>query len=1691
MTARGPAMISPDRILETSGSKPFAKQLPRPRAHRAIPFPDRLAESVHCALRTVSPALAVLLAVIMFSPATEAQVTATATPDFVCMGTTKDIVVTGHGITVGAQNLVFSPSGTVPGTRGTDFELFNSDGTKSSGSTVNLTVAQNGTITLRIQNITRTSGTLRMEDSTGTNYVTFFVYLIGTSDSRCGSVTIDPTSLALTELGAANEVEKTYTAVLGTDPASTVTVTATVPTANKSDIQIKATGGTFASSATLTFTGGTSGNWNRAQAFTVRASHDNDGASPDPFNITHAAVSTDTGSPYHEAVIDPVAVTVTDAGHGVVVSESSLQVTENSQTATYRVSLKSRPGGSLTITPMSSAPAMASVSGALTFNNNNWRTPQIVTVTGASVGTLSISLRVTDATSDYPTTTPIASVSVTVIEKPPPPLNISKTSLNIGEGEDGSFTVAPGIAPSGGTVMVTVESDNPIVQVSPGTLTFTSATWNSAQTVTVSGLQDNDSADEQASVTLSWEHTGGDMEFDGLSSEVEVTVDDDEQLHLVPGVTVTGPASAATEGGKVVFTVTRGGVVTEALEVEIRVSENEADGRDFVAMGDEGVRTVTIPVGASFASYEVATVDDDVDEPNGELTVYLVHTNDYYIEDPGSHSVAVNDDDGPVTPGKPVVSISGGSDVTEGTAASFTISRTGATSASLTVLIAVGENAADSRNFVAAGDEGNKSVTIPVGSASATYTVLTANDDVDEPDGSVTVSLRSSSGYTRGTSASASVAVNDNDEPPTDKPVVSISGGSGVTEGTAVSFTISRTGATSASLTVLIEVSENTAGGQDFVAAGDEGDKSVMIPVGSASIGYTVTTENDNADEPDGSVSVSLRSSSDYTRGTSASASVAVSDDDVPPPGTPEVSITGGSGVTEGTAASFTISRTGATSASLTVLIEVSENTAGGRDFVAAGDEGDKSVMIPVGSASIAYPVPTENDNTDEPDGSVTVSLRSSIDYTSGTSASASVAVSDDDQPPPGTPEASFATSSSSAPEDTGTREVTVSFHPAPSQAITLAYEVSGSATAADFSIAGSGSAAVSANASSIAIPVAIIDDREDEGAETVILTLADSADYDLGSRKTHTLRIIDNDEPPGLGISVSGLTVGEGGAAAFTVRLDTEPTDTVTVTVSSSHEDIAVNGGAVAELVFTTSDWSEPQMVTVTASEDEDSLDERARVTVSSAQAGGGSEYAGLSEAVPVTVFDDEGLSASSPHGLAAKAGLVRFARAVGSQTLAAVQDRLKAARAPGIDIRLAGGSLSTSHADEAQIQALEMALSDSRHDRETSPRRRTMSETELLAGTSLSAAVRTDSDAILNLWIKGERSGFKGRRDDLSLDGEVSGVRLGADLDQNGQVFGLMLSRSSGDTDYRTDSVSGRMKMELSAVTAFAGSNPVEDIHVWGALGVGDGSFTVSPGGVARKTGIDKWHLAAVGAEGDLPGSALLPKAQVGWRADAMWTRIASESSARVASLGGRVSRMRIAADAAWERMLANETVFRLDLSIALRHDAGDAETGMGLEVGGGFDLRMRNSVLSLDATALAAHDDSQYRNWGARLSYALDRSPTTKRGLSVSVSQSLGGLSSGAASLLEPEAFPEAKASGRERRWKAEAAFGISRGFGMVGSPYLALDGAAAADSARMGYRIEPDASYAPNLTMDVWVRTEVQTDSSVGATLAWHW
>ncbi len=320
-----------------------------------------------------------------------------------------------------------------------------------------------------------------------------------------------------------------------------------------------------------------------------------------------------------------------------------------------------------------------------------------------------------------------------------------------------------------------------------------------------------------------------------------------------PEITISG-GSRITEGGTASFTISASPAPTSPITVNVGVSQSG----DFGATG-----AATVSVSSATTTYTVTTSGDDVDEPNGDVTVTVQSGSGYTVGSTPMARVSVADDDAtPIVPQPVVLTISGGGPIAEGGSTSFTINADSAPSSPITVNMGLTQTG----GYEATGP----STTVTLSGTSATYTVSVPNNNIDQADGSVTVTVNSGTGYRVGANSTRTVVIADNDVPQ-----ITISAGSAITEGGTASFTISASPAPHSPITVNIGVAQSG----DFGATG-----AATVSVSSATTTYTVTTSDDNADEPNGSVTATVQSGNGYTVGSIPSATVAVSDDDEPSP---------------------------------------------------------------------------------------------------------------------------------------------------------------------------------------------------------------------------------------------------------------------------------------------------------------------------------------------------------------------------------------------------------------------------------------------------------------------------------------------------------------------------------------------------------------------------------------------------------------------------------------------------------------------------------------------------------------------------------------------------------------------------------------------------------------------------------------
>ncbi len=236
-------------------------------------------------------------------------------------------------------------------------------------------------------------------------------------------------------------------------------------------------------------------------------------------------------------------------------SERTVEVTEGS-TATYMVALTAAPADTVTVSPVTADATVATVlPSALTFETGTWNIAQPVTVTGVADNDLwdeasSIGHSVAIGTSTFSG----RSVLVEVSDDDAPALILTNSDFEAGvtfdylsemtEGATATYTVAPATQPAADLTVELSSSDDTDLTVAPSSLTFSTSTWRSAQTVRLTALSDDSAAHTRAVITH--ETTIGDRDYVLARLAVDVADPDRPELTFAPTIGNVNEGQTAT-----------------------------------------------------------------------------------------------------------------------------------------------------------------------------------------------------------------------------------------------------------------------------------------------------------------------------------------------------------------------------------------------------------------------------------------------------------------------------------------------------------------------------------------------------------------------------------------------------------------------------------------------------------------------------------------------------------------------------------------------------------------------------------------------------------------------------------------------------------------------------------------------------------------------------------------------------------------------------------------------------------------------------------------------------------------------------------------------------------------------------------------------------------------------------------------
>ena len=883
-----------------------------------------------------------------------------------------------------------------------------------------------------------------------------------------------------------------------------------------------------------------------------------------------------------------LAVTIEDNDDGAIIATPSTVTMTEGGTGTFDVSLGVMPSTNVTV--VVSGYAGTDLAGTppspltLIFTKTNYSTPQPVTLTAdqdSDIINEKETLRLTASGAEYAGLS--TSVTVSIIDNDQTGIVVSPSALTVLEGAAATFDVSLSAMPSANvTVAVSGYAGTDLAGTppNPANLTFTSANYNTAQSVTLTAEEDLDILDDQERLLL----TASGSEYDGVTVNVPVTIKDNGHESGI-SVRLSASPTSVIEGGTITVTATLSKAFSEAVTIPLEYTPGTpgpTEPNDY-----DRLAGITIPGGVLSGSGKIVTKEDRVFEGNETFMVALGDLpSDLDPGIPASLELTIEDNDMP-PPVEVTLSVDP-QDVIEGNFVTVTATLAGALE--VDVIIPLVYNAGTSEP----GDYKElEHVTVPSGETKGTGQIQTFQDS-DLEDETFIVALGSDlpSEVDPGRASSQTITIRDI-IPPQDVSVQFLTATQSVNEGKTVPVTIELNEGLPADVVIPLTVMAGTADAQDYRVSSPI---QVEIKAGETRGTSVIPTIQDDIVESDETFSVEVGElPSGIVPGELSEVAVTIIDDDEA-----GINVQSSVSIVEGTSGIFNFSLTSKPLNAVSVEI----NWPSGTDLTVVPVQ---RIFTPDNWQTFQFVIFYVAEDVDLEDDFVLVTLTATGGSYTGISQTVNVTIIDNDA-------AGINAPASVTVFEGGSETFDIRLIAAPSAAVTVTVpgtlgDLTATPTRLTFTEDNW------ARPQSITLMAGEDDDFLSD-TETFILT-ASGGGYD-GETRDMSVTIMDDDEA---GIEAPlEVTIEEGGTGTLPVRLLAAPSGPVTLTLTGHMgTDLALSE---TSLTFTGTTWNLPQVVTLTAAEeDDDFTDDRVELVLTAS----GGDYDHVHTTLVTVVDNDE----------------------------------------------------------------------------------------------------------------------------------------------------------------------------------------------------------------------------------------------------------------------------------------------------------------------------------------------------------------------------------------------------------------------------------------------------------------------------------
>ena len=351
-------------------------------------------------------------------------------------------------------------------------------------------------------------------------------------------------------------------------------------------------------------------------------------------------------------------------------------------------------------------------------------------------------------------------------------------------------------------------------------------------------------------------------------------------------------------------------------------------------------------------------------------------------------------------------------------------------------------------------------------------------------------------------------------------------------------------------------------------------------------------------------------------------------------------------------------------------------------------------------------------------------------------------------------------------------------------------------------------------------------------------------------------------------------------------------------------------------------------------------------------------------------------------------------------------------------------------------------------------------MTAEELMLGTAfhLSSGEDEAGGPGFAAWGRFALDSFEAEEGGVTVDGDVTTGFLGADVEWEQALAGLLVSRSRSEGAYRSAEGQGRIESTLTGAYPYARLGSSERVSAWGLAGFGDGELTLRRDGRSPIETDVRLRMGALGVTARVLHGA--DGLGLNLKSDAMWVAMESDAAEGLIATESDVTRLRLIVEGERALDLGEGATLTPSAQAGLRVDGGDAETGTGLELGAGLRYTAGRLVVEGEARTLIAHEDDGYEEWGASGAVRLEPD-ASGRGLSLVLSPTWGNAANDAEKLWQARdagALGLAEDFEPEARLEAELGYGVALFAGrFTGTPHAGMTLSEGGRNYRIGSRL----------------------------------